>query len=88
MKCRAWRNGASPLWRYDPPEVDKVSNQNLLQEVFCRDESIFRNPDICGILHLDKSGLRMCGIVHLERITVNNIDFAVSIQEELFPGES
>ena len=30
----------------------------------------------------------MCGIVQLERITVNNIDFAVSIQEELFPGES
>ena len=30
----------------------------------------------------------MCGIVHLERITVNNIDFAVSIQEELFPRES
>ena len=30
----------------------------------------------------------MCGIVHLERITLNNIEFAVSIQEELFPGES
>ena len=26
--------------------------------------------------------------MHLERITENNIDFAVSIQEELFPGES
>ena len=26
--------------------------------------------------------------MHLERITGNNIDFAVSIQEELFPGES
>ncbi len=30
----------------------------------------------------------MCDIVRFERITVNNIDFAVSIQEELFPGES
>ena len=30
----------------------------------------------------------MCGIVYLERITANNIDFAVSIQNELFPGES
>ena len=26
--------------------------------------------------------------MHLERIDENNIGFAVSIQEELFPGES
>ena len=26
--------------------------------------------------------------MHLERITENNINFAVSVQEELFPGES
>ena len=31
---------------------------------------------------------RRCCTVHLERINEYNIDFAVSVQEELFPGES